>query len=87
MSFVPYALSRSRPQYVLNELNNRVEGQESVWSVDRILSIIISVQATVRTTHIVFERHPHLLGGQHGPERAGQPRAVTRRAVFRMHLN
>jgi len=78
-TFVPYALSRSNPRYVLNELNHRVDGQESVWGVDRILSIIISVQATVRTTHIVFERHPQLLGGRrHGP---------TRRTIFRLHFD
>jgi len=79
-TFVPYVLSHSRPQYVLNELNNRVDGQESVWSVDEILSIIISIQATVRTTHIVFARHPHLLsGGGHGRHRG--------RKVFRLYLD
>lgn len=72
-TFVPYALSRSRSQYVLNELNNRVDGQDSVWSVDRILSIIVSVQATVRIAHVVFQRHPELLRRRHARgRRAGR---------------
>jgi len=82
-TFVPYALSHSRHQYVLNELNNRIEGQESVWSVDRILSIIVSIQATVRTTHIVFQRHPLLLGGGGGAGGQGHHQG---RANGRIHL-
>jgi len=77
-TFVTYAVSRSNTRYVLEELNNRIDGQESVWSVDRILSVIVSVQATVRTTHIVFQRHPDLLRGNHGP--------IQRRAKGRVHL-
>jgi hypothetical protein len=60
-TFVQYALNRASTDNVLHQLRNRPQGQESVWSVDRILSVIVSVQATVRISHVVFTNHPELL--------------------------
>ena len=68
-TFVEYVLSRSSTENVLHQLQSRVQGKDSVWSVDRLLSIIVSVQATVRTTHRVFVNHPELLGANGGANR------------------
>ena len=90
-TFVDYALTRSSTERVLHQLNSRTQGKDSVWSVGELLSIIITVQATVRLRHPVFLRHPDLLGPDHGGNDRGRggnrgPHA-RRRTVFRMALD
>ena len=91
-TFVDFALTRSSPERVLQELNSRVEGQESVWSVDRILSIVVCIQTTLRLTHSLFTRRPQLLGYHHHGHgvveegRRRRRRAGTKRSVFSVEL-
>ena len=90
-TFVNYALTRSSTERVLHELNSRTQGKDSVWSVSELLSVIITVQATVRIRHPVFLRHPDLLGPDHGGNGQGGggnrgPR-VRQRTVFRLALD
>lgn len=56
-TFVQYALVHCEPNRVLHQLDYRIQGKESVWSVGELLSVIISIQATVKLSHPIFQRH------------------------------
>ena len=81
-TFVQYTSTRCTVENVLHQLQNRADGRESVWIVDRLLSVIVSVQATVRATHAVFTHHPTLQQQQDGGDDNR-----NRRAVFRLLLD
>jgi hypothetical protein len=61
-TFVQHATTSCSQQNILNRLDNRATWDETVWRLSRILSVIVSVQATARIRHPVFINHPSLLG-------------------------
>jgi len=79
-TFLRYALVHCTENRILERLDSRTNGKESAWNFGQILSVVVSIQATARTSHVVFRNHPTLLG--HGRAAAGQ----AQRAVFRMDL-
>lgn len=86
-TFVDFTHARSQTPHVLQQLNIANDQQETVWTVGDLLSVVLTIQTTVRARHPVFARHPELLGHrqqQHGRRRAG--RRARRRAVFRLVL-
>lgn len=81
-TFVQYALLHCSQDRIAERLDSRTSGIESAWSVGEILSVVVSIQGTARTSHVVFRNHPTLLG--HGrAERRGRQ---AQRSVFRMDL-
>ena len=69
-SFAQYALTQSDPDRVYNKLSTFVNGKDSVWKFDRLISVVISFQTTLNLTHPLFVRHPNFIGhGQAGPSR------------------
>jgi hypothetical protein len=81
-TFVDFAQARCQTGYVLQQLSNITDQQETVWTLGDILSVILTIQTTVRIQHPVFVRHPELLGRvpeHHG----GQPRRRGRRGARR----
>ena len=68
-SFVQYAVANSEPERVRNKLTNVVNGKDSVWSLGQLLSIIVSVQATIRLNHSLFVQHPQLVHNHGGNKR------------------
>lgn len=90
-TFVDFAQARCQTNYVLQQLNNNTDQQDTVWTVGEVLSVVLTIQTTVRLLHPVFAHHPELLGvGQQaaGHGRHGRVRARRRRhrAVFRLVL-
>jgi len=88
--FIDFAHTRCQTRHVLQALNNNTDQQETVWTVGELLSVILTVQTTVRVNHPVFTNHPELLPGRHGA-RGQQPRRrqagrPSRRAVFSLDL-
>ena len=69
-SFAQYALTHSDPNRVYNKLSTFVNGKDSVWKFDRLVSVVISFQTTLNVTHPLFARQPNFI--QHG--RAGPNR-------------
>ena len=67
-SFAQYALTHSDPDRVYNKLSTFVNGKDSVWKFDRLISVVISFQTTLHLTHSLFVRHTKF--AEHG--RAGQ---------------
>ena len=61
-TFVQHAVTSCSQQSILNRLEDRTAGTESVWTISRLLSVIVSVQATARIRHPVFYHHRSLLG-------------------------
>ena len=55
--FPPYALENSDPEHVANKLSAVVNGQDSVWQFDRLISVVVSFQTTLYLRHPLFERH------------------------------
>lgn len=79
-TFVDYCVANSEPNRVRNKLDSGVNTRNSVWNLGDILSIIVSVQATVNLNHIIFHNHPELLHyGGHG--------AQNKRSVFRLYFD
>ena len=70
-TFVQHALTNCSQQSILNRLEDRAAGTESVWRLSRLLSVIVSVQATARIRHPVFVHHRTLLG--HGNRQHPDP--------------
>ena len=85
-TFVAFALNQCEINQALNKLDSRTTGKESVWNIGQILSFIVSVQATIRTNHFLFNNHPQLLVNQNGAGRR-QRRKLQQRAVFRINFN
>lgn len=75
-SFVNYCVTNSEPNRVRNKLDSVVNTRNSVWNLGEILSIIVSVQSTVNTNHIIFHNRPEL--SNNGGNRARQKRSVFR---------
>jgi len=63
-SFVHYALIHSEPEHATNKLSSFVQGQDSEWRFERLISVVISIQTTLHLNHPFFVRHPHFR--QHG---------------------
>lgn len=63
-SFAQYALTHSDPDYATNKLTTFVQGQDSVWRFQRLISVVISFQTTLHLSHPLFVRHPKFR--QHG---------------------
>jgi len=88
--FVDFAYTRCQNRYVLQALNNNTDQQETVWTLGELLSVILTVQTTVRVNHPVFTHHPELLQGRHGARdqhpRRQQAGRRSRRAVFSLDL-
>jgi len=59
-TFVNYCSLNSAPERVRNKLSAVVNGRQSVWSLDRLISIVITVQASVALNHPIFIRQPSL---------------------------
>jgi len=85
-TFVDFTHARSQTQHVLNALNNYTDQQASEWTVGEILSVVVSVQTTVRLTHPVFHIHPQLLGHGVRRQQGRRQRRQAIRAVFRLNL-
>ena len=89
-SFVDFAHARCQAHHVLQQLNNNTDQQETVWTVGEVLSVVLTIQTTVRIRHPVFAQHPELLGQQqahHGRRRPiRRAGGRLRRAVFRLVL-
>lgn len=89
-TFVQYALVHCQPERVLHQLDYRINGKESVWSVGELLSVIISVQTTVRTSHPIFQQRLAFQPDNHEPENWQRPANrrrrthVQKRKVFRL---
>ena len=69
-TFVQHSVTSCSQQNIFNRLEDRTAGTESVWRLSRLLSVIVSVQATARIRHPVFYHHRTLLG--HGNRRPHQ---------------
>lgn len=76
-SFVNYCVLNADPDRVRNKLTAVVNGRNSLWALHNIISLIISVQASVALNHPIFTRQP-LLAHQI-PQR--------RRNVFRIYFD
>lgn len=84
-TFVRYALLHCTHDRIAERLDSRMNGKESAWNLGQILSVVVSIQCTARTSHVVFRNHPTLLG--HGRAAAAARReSQVQRAVFRMDL-
>jgi hypothetical protein len=59
-TFVQYAFTHADPEYAANKLSTFVQGQDSVWRFERLISVVVSFQITVHLNHPVFVRHPQL---------------------------
>lgn len=59
-TFVQYALTNCQLERVQNRLTAVVTGKDSVWTLEEVKSLVVSVQSTVRLNHSVFLRHPEL---------------------------
>ena len=59
-TFAPYAHHHSDPNYAANKLSTFVQGQDSVWRFERLISVVISFQTTLHLNHPFFVRHPQL---------------------------
>lgn len=57
-TFAQYALAHSDPDNAANKLTTFVQGQDSVWRFDRLISVVISFQTTLHLSHPLFVRHP-----------------------------
>jgi hypothetical protein len=76
-SFVDFCILNAAPERVINKLTAVVNGRNSVWTLDNLISIIISVQATVDLQHLIFTRQPSLAHFAH----------QRRRNVFRIYFD
>lgn len=85
-NFVDFTHGRSQTQHVLHALNNITDQQNTEWAVSEILSVVVSVQTTVRLTHPVFHIHPQLLGHGVRRQQGRRQRRQAIRAVFRLNL-
>ena len=66
--FPRYVLENSEPEHVANKLATFVNGQDSVWRYDRLISVVVSFQTTLHLRHPLFERHARFREhGQAGP--------------------
>lgn len=63
-SFARYTLTHSDPDYAANKLSVFIQGQDSVWRFERLISVVISFQTTLHLSHPFFVRHPEFR--QHG---------------------
>ena len=63
-TFAQYALAHSDPDRATDKLSSNVEGQESVWKFERLISVVISFQTSLHLSHPLFVRHPNFR--QHG---------------------
>lgn len=92
VTFVDFVYPRSQPDFVYRQQQAVADQKDTSWSVGEILSVIISVQTTVRLGHPVFQRHPQLGGNDHeDPGRGGgaaarQQGRGRRRPVFSLLL-
>jgi hypothetical protein len=69
-TFSEYALVHSDPDDIANKLASFVQGQESVWRFERLISVVVTFQTSLHLNHPIFERHPHFR--QHGRGGAAQ---------------
>ena len=79
-TFTNYCITNSEPARVRNKLDSVVNTRNSVWNLGEILSIIVSVQSTVDTNHVIFHNHPELL-------HYGGNRTQHRRSIFRVYFD
>jgi hypothetical protein len=95
-TFVDFVYPRSQPDFVYRQQQAVADQKDTAWSVGEILSVIISIQTTVRLGHFVLQKYPHLGagGGQDNgdPEGGGAGAAARqqgrsrRRPVFSLLL-
>lgn len=76
-TFVDYCVLNGDPDRVRNKLTALVNGRRSVWKLDTIISLIISVQATVSLEHPIFIHRPSLAHQAH----------QRRRNVFKIYFD
>lgn len=76
-SFVDYCILNGDPDRVRNKLTAVVNGRKSLWTLNTIISIVISVQATVSLNHPIFVNHPRLSHQAH----------QRRRNVFKIYYD
>jgi len=67
-TFAQFTLTRSDPDYAANKLSTFVQGQDSVWRFERLISVVISFQTTLHLNHPLFVRYPKFR--HHGRGRA-----------------
>lgn len=77
-TFVNYCVTNCERERVRNKLTAVVDGRNSMWTLQDILSVIVSVQATVGHQHMIFQHHPELV--HHGG-------AQQSRNVFRIYYD
>jgi hypothetical protein len=59
-TFINYCILNSELERVRNKLTAVVNGRQSLWTLDHIISVIVSVQATVQQQHSIFTERPAL---------------------------
>lgn len=75
--FVAYCVLNADPERVTNKLTAVVNGRNSLWVLNNILSLIVTVQATVAPQHPIFLARPTL----------AHPPHQRRRNVFRVYFD
>ena len=65
VTFSQYALTHSNPERVYNKLSTFVNGKDSVWKFDRLISVVISFQTTLHLSHPLFVHQAKF--AEHGP--------------------
>jgi hypothetical protein len=79
-TFTQYALTYTDPEYATNKLSTFVQGQDSVWRFQRLISAVVSFQTTLHLNHPVFLRRPQLR--HHGRTRSNKKNWKTITSVF-----
>lgn len=60
-TFVGYCFNNSQVGRIFDKLNTFAPGRESVWRLNNIVSVVVSVQAVIRPNHTLFVNHPDLI--------------------------
>lgn len=69
-TFLQYAMTHSNPRYVINKMDSFVNGEESLWRFSHLISVVISLQATLHMTHPLFVNRPGFTNtGRAGPNK------------------
>lgn len=85
-SFVDFVQERSQPEYIQRQQQNVADQKETAWTVGDVLSAVITIQATVRPSHSIFDRYPQLREHHGARGQAGVGRHRVRRKVVRLLL-
>jgi hypothetical protein len=65
-TFSNYAFENSQPQRVINKVAVFGDGFDSVWRFQRLISVVVSCQATLHLIHPIFDNHAKFRQHGHG---------------------